>query len=63
MKKKKSLKLGEGYIWFSNHAGTPTKYTHVGLTKYRNGRGFFLPIKIGKLSGSQKVRLYAEYEA
>ena len=61
MTKKKRHKLGEGYIWFSHPPATGYKYTHVSLTKRRDGREFDVPIKIGKLGGWQKVKLYAEY--
>jgi hypothetical protein len=59
-KTKKRHKLAEGYIWFSSDVRGPY-YTHVSLTTLSDGRGGCVPIKIGKLGGWQKVKLYAEY--
>jgi hypothetical protein len=63
MKTKKCQKLGDGFIWFSGNAwdGKRLGYTEVLLTRERNGRGGKKALRIGKLGGWVRVKLYAEY--
>lgn len=62
-KKRKRQKLGEGYIWFSDHSGVAgaTGFAHVSLTTHQHGRGCFKELRIGNLGGWKKVRIIAEY--
>lgn len=58
---KKRQKLGVGYIWFSGEGLGGSGYSCVSLTASPHGEGGMRGLKIGRLGGWQRVRLYAEY--
>ena len=59
MQKKKRKYLGSGFIWFGGNSAPG--YDQVTLYTEKNGGGRRVRIRIGKLGGWQKVKLYAEY--
>lgn len=59
-KKKHRTLIGQGYIWFIRDNYTGLVYDSVILTKGSNGLGARVPLNTGTLSGSKKVKLYAE---
>ena len=62
MKSKKRQKLGQGFIWFRGEmSGRDQGYTEICLTKEPDGHGGKTRIKVGRLGGWQKVKLYAEW--
>lgn len=58
-KPKKRQYLGTGFIWFSE-GGPSFGYHRVSLTTGKNGCGSPIKIRVGRIGGWQKVRLYAE---
>jgi hypothetical protein len=58
-KKRKRQKLAEGFIWFGDHR--PGGYISVSLCTGANGLLPKVAMKVGKLGGWQKVKLYAEW--